>query len=819
LSSAGLADWTVIASETTIAGMATAAASSLETTVYTSSSTHDALGRVLTAISPDGSEVAYAYNQRGALKTVDCKHRGSSTATPVVAEISYDVRGRRESITHAANSTTTTYAYDPLSFRLRAIETTRASDNKKLQGLHYHYDPVGNVTDIRDDAQQTVYFQNAIVEAANSYSYDALYRLVEATGREHATQGTAQRSSTQLPPDSNPVPMANDPNALRRYTQSYTYDAVGNLETVVHAPASGTGWTRRYQYRTDGNRLVGTSAPGDSAGPVYTNTATYSHTYPHDVHGNFTSMPHLAAMDWDELDQLQHCTAGSQEVYFQYAGGQRVRKYVEHAGATTEERIYLGGFELYRKRVNGTLKEEWESLHISDDTGRIVLVETHTVDDGNAVGSPTGIWRFQLSNHLGSAATEVTETGAVISYEEYHPYGTSAYRLVDNQIDVPAKRYRYTGMERDEETGLGYHTARYYAPWLGRWTAADPIGVVADIARYAYAANNPVQFSDLGGLAPGDGTEKFRGPPVQVEVESSGADMDGDEETLLLLGTVTIDGPMTRGDVFVEGLVAFVKPDGAAVGLGRVRAEAIAEEIVASSAFIGGELDDVLPAGEYPIYLGEKIYSGEVERLYNQVDNVYRRELDFAIDATETVAEIIIEEIPGVGDAYSFGVAGMEFIENPSWATGAGIGLAAAGIIPGVGALKHAKKLDTATDAARQGRHVTAPATPPAPGTQSAGGPRFVAGERAGQVVDVQATPAGRYIQPDRSATDILQVAAHPHPDPFVSRTHTHPVTVARHPTDPTRGSTRLGEPREVTFEEVINIRQGFATRGRPRGR
>src|SRR5690554_5133121 len=508
--------------------MATAAAPSLETTVYTSSSTHDALGRVLTAISPDGSEVAYAYNQRGALKTVDCKHRGSLTSTPVVPNIDYDVRGRRESITHAANATTTTYSYDPLNFRLRSIETTRSSDSKKLQGLHYHYDPVGNVTDIRDDAQQTVYFQNAIVEAANSYTYDALYRLIEATGREHATQGTAQRTSTQLLPDSSPIPMANDPDALRRYTQSYTYDPVGNLETVVHAPASGTGWTRRYQYRTDGNRLVATSAPGDTAGPLYADIPTYSHTYPHDDHGNFTSMPHMAAMDWDELDQLHHCEVGSQDVYFQYAGGQRIRKYVEHSGGTTEERIYLGSFELYRKRLNGVLKEEWESLHISDDTGRIVLVETHTVDDGTPVGSPTGIWRFQLSNHLGSAATEVTETGAIISYEEYHPYGTSAYRLVDSQIDVPAKRYRYTGMERDEETGLGYHSARYYAPWLGRWTAADPIGLAGDINIFVYSASNPVVQADPSGLAPLEAGQVLSGEQVETWTKNWGENARAD---------------------------------------------------------------------------------------------------------------------------------------------------------------------------------------------------------------------------------------------------------------------------------------------------
>src|SRR5690606_32166538 len=112
-----------------------------------------------------------------------------------------------------------------------------------------------------------------------------------------------------------------------------------------------------------------------------------------------------------------------------------------------------------------------------------------------------GIWRFQLSNHLGSAATEVTETGAVISYEEYHPYGTSAYRLVKSQIDVPAKRYRYTGMERDEETGLGYHTARHYVPWLRRWTASDPIGLGDGVNRFQYSHSNPSSRHDRSGTS------------------------------------------------------------------------------------------------------------------------------------------------------------------------------------------------------------------------------------------------------------------------------------------------------------------------------
>ena len=42
--------------------------------------------------------------------------------------------------------------------------------------------------------------------------------------------------------------------------------------------------------------------------------------------------------------------------------------------------------------------------------------------------------------------------------------------------EVSGKRYRYTGKERDEETGLYYHGARQYAAWLGRWTRADQAG-------------------------------------------------------------------------------------------------------------------------------------------------------------------------------------------------------------------------------------------------------------------------------------------------------------------------------------------------------
>ena len=116
-----------------------------------------------------------------------------------------------------------------------------------------------------------------------------------------------------------------------------------------------------------------------------------------------------------------------------------------------------------------------------DDKQRIALVETRT--QGNDPAAPEQLIRYQFGNHLGSASLELDEQAQIISYEEYHPYGSTSYQAVRSQTETP-KRYRYTGKERDEESGLYYHGARYYAPWLGRWTSADPIEIYRDLELY-----------------------------------------------------------------------------------------------------------------------------------------------------------------------------------------------------------------------------------------------------------------------------------------------------------------------------------------------
>ena len=140
---------------------------------------------------------------------------------------------------------------------------------------------------------------------------------------------------------------------------------------------------------------------------------------------------------------------------------------------------------------------ERETLHVMDDKQRIALVETRTLDTAGNDPAPQQLIRYQFGNHLGSASLELDEQAQIISYEEYTPYGSTSYQAVRSQTETP-KRYRYTGKERDEESGLYYHGARYYAPWLGRWTSCDS-RIADSINLFAYVEADPVGLRDPNG--------------------------------------------------------------------------------------------------------------------------------------------------------------------------------------------------------------------------------------------------------------------------------------------------------------------------------
>ncbi len=461
----------------------------VESETFTTRTAYDALNRPTQVTTPDQSVFSPAYNEANFLEKVDVAIKGAATK-PFVIDIDYDAKGQRTSIDYQGGARTV-YERDPDTLRLTRLLTTQGG--RTLQDLSYAYDAAGNITQTADAAHQNVYFNNQVVTPSATYSYDALYRLIRSEGREHRGQaGTLE--TTWRGEGRAPVADPRDETAMRTYAEEYHYDPAGNFIKLVHA-AQGGDWTRHYTYEetsllesTKRNNRLSTTQIG--AGPL--------ERYAHDQHGNMLTMPHLSEIVWDFANRLREADlGGGGRLYCVYgANGQRVRKIVERPGGAIEERIYLGGVELYRERaVGGAVSLERETLHVMDDTQRIALVETRTIGDD---GSPEQLIRFQFSNHLGSSSLELDEAGRTISYEEYYPYGATSYQMRATQTP---KRYRYTGMERDEETGLAYHGARYYAPWIGRWVSCDPaLGRYTN--AYNYGANNPIIFRDLDGREP-----------------------------------------------------------------------------------------------------------------------------------------------------------------------------------------------------------------------------------------------------------------------------------------------------------------------------
>lgn len=497
---------------------------------FTQTTEYDALNRVTRqyvwhkGVGSRVNVVEPHYNERGllqkedllleALKTEEGAENGASTQ--VVKALQYNEKGQRESITYG-NNVTTTYEYDDNTFRLIHLQTQRASDGKRLQDLHYTYDPSGNITETADNAQLTVFFNNFQVDAKNRYTYDALYRLIEARGREHAGQVIHDVHDNWHDCYFRKKLHPNDAMAWQNYTERYAYDAVGNILSMKHATpgSNANNWIRYYQYARFSNRLLATGM-GDVPADTYVDTPTLEYQYPYNTHGSMTAMPHLSIMEWNFTEHLHHikrtagtinpeetaCPDASVEAWYRYdAAKQRTRKrVVKNQGSMVEERFYLGGIEIFRRSDGvGNIQLERETLHVMDDKQRIGLIETKALDIEAPPSTQKPLMRYQFGNHLGSVGLELNEVGDVISYEEYYPYGSTSYQATRKGIEVSLKRYRYTGMERDEESGLNYHGARYYAVWFGRWAIVDPISIFDGLNIYCYTQNNPIKFHDLSG--------------------------------------------------------------------------------------------------------------------------------------------------------------------------------------------------------------------------------------------------------------------------------------------------------------------------------
>ena len=256
-----------------------------------------------------------------------------------------------------------------------------------MQNLHYTYDPVGNITHIQDDAQQTIYFANAQVEPSSDYVYDALYRLIEATGRENAAAvGAPPQPEGPWPTGSFPSPDATRrlyPALPLRPRRQHRRRCAHRARQLAR-PSHGS-WTRYYALRhrqQPSARDLARPTPDWNSSSATDKIAVpprraRQHAQP------ATPPPDRFDLRWDWSDMIHTIDlGGGGRAWYQYGiDKQRSRKRIVRNpavnGTLREDRIYLGGYELYRRYTSDPHEpvEEIESHHLFEGDQRVLLVD------------------------------------------------------------------------------------------------------------------------------------------------------------------------------------------------------------------------------------------------------------------------------------------------------------------------------------------------------------------------------------------------------------------------------------------------------------
>ncbi len=491
----------------------TRAATILDPTEYTTSIRYDGLNRAREVEYPRDVEnerrvLRPRYNRAGALESV------TFDGDVYVDRIAYNAKGQRALIAYG-NGVMTRYNYDQHTFRLSRLRSERYSQPSEasfqptglpLQDFGYQYDLAGNITAIRDRAPESG-IPNSLQGADaldRQFAYDPIYRLLSATGRECDVRPA-------IPPWFD-EPRCTDVTRTRAYTERYEYDPMGNMLVLQHQNEIG-GFTRQFTVTEENNRLelltVGLSG----------------FDYQYDDTGNMTRETSSRHFEWDygnRMKAFRTQTEGAEpSVYTHHlydASGVRVKKLARHQGGQVRASTYISGLFEQHVRVasGGTARNN--TLHVLDNRQRITLIrvgQRFDEDESPAI-------QFQLDDHLHSANVVVGNSGDLIDREEFTPYGETSFG------SFARKRYRFNAKEREEESSLTYHEARYCCCWICRFINVDPLASpYVALAPFVFANNNPLTFTDQSGLSAEKPSEPNAGEVANLAAPSPEQSEDG----------------------------------------------------------------------------------------------------------------------------------------------------------------------------------------------------------------------------------------------------------------------------------------------------
>jgi RHS repeat-associated protein len=271
------------------------------------------------------------------------------------------------------------------------------------------------------------------------------------------------------------------------FNETFAYDGVNRLTGVV----DNGGWSRYFAYDQYSNMwLCGWPgiAPNGSA-PA----ASYCSQTPSAL---FNNANQIVGRSYDGAGNMASLMGSN----FTYDAENRITTAVQ-PGIGTVTYTYDGDGRRVMKAVSTGL----QTVYVYDIGGKLVAEYS-----SGAASVPPCHTCFLSSDHLGSTRLVTDENGNTVSRHDYIPFGEEiAANSGGRDGTFGAQDFvnqKFTGKERDQETGLDYFGARYFGSALGRFTSPDPLMASAHASnpqswnRYAYALNNPLRFVDPDGM-------------------------------------------------------------------------------------------------------------------------------------------------------------------------------------------------------------------------------------------------------------------------------------------------------------------------------
>jgi RHS repeat-associated protein len=528
---------------------------------------YDSLSQLIEASNPENGTMTYEYDLNGNLKKrTDERQISATSQIKVTMTCTYDDLNRIKSKSYNDGTPNVAYFYDAEALPTGAPVYTRGATTGRLvavtyggtsAGTYFAYDKLGRVTKSvqRTDAENyAITYQYSLTGAltAETYpsgrvvrtAYDGLGRLSSVKGEKGGTTKTYASSygytsqgllskvklgnglweHTTYDPkrlqvkeiglgissaDSSYLKLtygygtaaANNGNVATHsitapglsVTQSFLYDELNRLETATEKKGTVIQWRQGFAYDRYGNRRldlsVTTPAPQPGQNPLINpannqiSSAGVQSSVQYDLVGNMTRDNAGYGYQYDAESRLVGFSATS-SVYSYDGAGQRVKKVVG-TGSLAVKTIFVY------------------------DAGGSLVAEYAT----NTVGSASGTSYLTL-DRLGS--TRIVTNGVIAAggpnikaRYDYQPFGEEVSASHGNRSNVAGyaasetTRQKYTGYERDVESGLDFAQARYYANKQGRFTSADSVGGTSTnpqtLNRYAYTGNNPVNNIDPTG--------------------------------------------------------------------------------------------------------------------------------------------------------------------------------------------------------------------------------------------------------------------------------------------------------------------------------